>query len=33
MVIGLVFVAAVILHMVVERPDRLKGLGLSFGRG
>ncbi len=31
MVIGLVFIAAVILHMVVERPDRLKGLGLGRG--
>ena len=27
MVIGVVFVLAVILHMLVERPERLKGLG------
>jgi simple sugar transport system permease protein len=34
MVIGLVFLAAVILHMLVERPERLKGMrlkGLGFG--
>jgi simple sugar transport system permease protein len=31
MVIGVVFVLAVILHMLVERPERLKGLG--FGNG
>jgi simple sugar transport system permease protein len=29
MVIGVVFVLAVILHLLVERPERLKGLGLS----
>ncbi len=29
MVIGVVFVLAVILHMLVERPDRLKGLGFG----
>jgi simple sugar transport system permease protein len=29
MVVGLVFVLAVILHMVVERPQTLKGLGLG----
>jgi len=34
MVIGLVFLASVILHMLVERPERLKGMrlkGLGFG--
>ncbi len=29
MVIGVVFVLAVILHMLVERPERLKGLGFG----
>jgi simple sugar transport system permease protein len=29
MVIGVVFVLAVILHMLVERPERIKGLGLG----
>jgi len=29
MVIGVVFIAAVILHMLVERPERLKGLGFG----
>jgi simple sugar transport system permease protein len=29
MVIGVVFVLAVILHLLVERPERLKGLGLG----
>ena len=29
MVIGVVFLAAVILHMLVERPERLKGLGFG----
>jgi simple sugar transport system permease protein len=29
MVIGVVFILAVILHMLVERPDRLKGLGFG----
>jgi len=29
MVIGLVFITAVILHMLVEKPERLKGLGLG----
>lgn len=31
MVIGVVFILAVILHMLVERPERLKGLGLGKG--
>ena len=30
MVIGVVFVLAVILHMLVERPERLKGLGFGI---
>jgi simple sugar transport system permease protein len=29
MVIGVVFILAVILHMLVERPERLKGLGFG----
>jgi simple sugar transport system permease protein len=29
MVIGVVFVLAVVLHMLVERPERLKGLGFG----
>jgi hypothetical protein len=29
MVIGVVFVLAVILHLFVEKPERLKGLGLG----
>jgi hypothetical protein len=29
MVIGLVFLAAVILHMLVERPERMNGLGFG----
>ncbi|MFO1055886.1 MAG: ABC transporter permease [Dongiaceae bacterium] len=33
MVIGVVFVLAVSLHMLVERPERLKGLGLGIGKG
>jgi simple sugar transport system permease protein len=33
MVIGVVFILAVILHMLVERPERLKGLGLGIGKG
>ena len=33
MVIGVVFILAVILHMLVERPERLKGLGLGLGKG
>lgn len=32
MVIGLVFLGAVILHMLVEKPERLKGLGLLARR-
>ncbi|HWT97082.1 MAG TPA: ABC transporter permease [Terriglobales bacterium] len=32
MVIGLVFLGAVILHMLVEKPERLKGLGLIARR-
>lgn len=32
MTIGAIFIIAVTLHMLVERPERLRGLGLRLGR-